>query len=38
MCECGGRGERGGMGDQGMGMCGCVSVMGREGEEEYNDG
>ena len=39
VCDCGGREGRGGMGgDQGMGMCGCVSVIGGEGEEEYMDG
>ena len=34
MCECGGRGESGGMGDQGMCMCECDG----RGEEEHMDG
>ena len=38
VCDCGGREGRGGIGDQGMGMCGCVSVIRGEGEEEYMDG
>ena len=31
VCDCGGREGRGGMGDHGMSMCGCMCVCGGKG-------